>query len=431
MDIVYQSNCGFQSTHEEANKIYAHLNESLQRDSPERIIQRFRYLFIKGTGYDVPAIKSALDIILNTHYVEREFPFFLNRCCHIVINYWQKDPELKLHIPLLLSQLDIVLPPGTANSKTTRKLRKLIENFQTTDQYIKLKRLGNLISQNHDSEENSALYIGDLIQRYPFLYQHCLLSEDSSYEFKKTIKKIQKRIQKNYELDISQYITYRVRLAEIVRKYKASNINKIPKKLIKPVNNPSLLSDRKLSNAIKQYLGKIESGYTYLELSHNFSHHISDIKYYQQFKNELYDYLIMGINTPYVKYNFNQKLYKYLQNILPDFDTQAVDEFTIMRTCSSLLKFLIVDSYKNPNYNVFVDLINNLGETQVIGLLLKLLLICHKVKPYLEQRFAILFSHFEFCDRREVPWLIDSLENLQLVLSIHFGKADLSLVNLL
>lgn len=431
MDIVYQGDCGFQSTHEEANQVYEHLRESLRTDSPERVIQRFRYLFLKGTGYDTHSVKSALDTIINTHYVEREFPFFLNRCCHIIINYWQKKPELRIHIPILLSQLDIVLPPGTANSKSARKLRKLIEAFQHTEQYTKLKRLSNLISQDHNIAEDSEVFVGDLIQRYPFLYQHCLLSEDSSYEFKKTIKKIQKGIQRSYELDISQYITYRVRLAEIVRKYKASNINKIPKKLIKHVNNPTLLSDHKLNYALKKYLGKVESGCTYLELAHNFSNHIHEIKYYQQFKNELYEYLVSGISSQSGHQKFNQKLYQYLQSILPDFHTQVVDEFTIMRTCSSLLKFLVVDSFKNPNYQLFVELTANLGETKVICLLLKLLLICHKVKPYLEQRFAILFSHYESYDKKEVPWLIDSLENLQLALSIHFGKADLSLVKLL
>ncbi len=431
MDIVYQGNCGFQSTHEEANKVYDHLRESLQKDSPERVIQRFRYLFIKGTGYDVYSVKSALDTIINTHYVEREFPFFLNRCCHIIINYWQKYPELQAHIPLFISQLDIILPPRSANSKSARKLRKLIEDFQETEQYIKLKRLGNLINQNYNNQDNACLYVGDLIQRYPFLYQHCLLSEDSSYEFKKTIKKIQKGIQSTYELDISKYITYRVRLTQIVRKYKISNRSKIPKRLIQPVENPTLLSDSKLSYALKQYLGKVESNDTYLDLASNFSHNMSNIKYYQQFKNELYEYLVSGIDSNYGKHKFNKKLYKYLQNIFPDFHSQTVDEFSIMRTCSSLLKFLVVDSSKNPNYTFFIELIANLGETQVIGLLLKLLLICNKVKPYLEQRFAILFSHYEFYDKDEVPWLINSLENLQLALSIHFGKADLSLVKLL
>ncbi len=427
MNIVYQGNCGFQSTHEEANKVYDHLRESLQKDSPEKVIERFRYLFIKGTGYDVHSVKSALDTIINTHYVEREFPFFLNRCCHIIINYWQKYPELKAYISSLIDQLDIVLPPGSANSKSARKLRKLIENFQNTEQYIKLKRLGNLIDQNYNNEDNSCFYVGDLIQRYPFLYQHCLLSEDSSYEFKKTIKKIQKGGQRTYELDISQYITYRVRLAQIVRKYKISNRSKIPKRLIQPVENPTLLSDSKLSYALKQYLGKVESNDTYLDLAYNFSHNMSNIKYYQQFKNELYEYLVSGIDSNYGKHKFNKKLYKYLQNIFPDFHSQTVDEFSIMRTCSSLLKFLVVDNPKNPNYTFFIELIANLGETQVIGLLLKLLLICNKVKPYLEQRFAILFSHYESYDKDEVPWLINSLENLQLALSIHFGKADLSL----
>ena len=120
-----------------------------------------------------------------------------------------------------------------------------------------------------------------------------------------------------------------------------------------------------------------------------------------------------------------------MQEILPDIGRRKLDEFTMIRACSYLLKSLIVDSKKNPDHYLFIDIVANIGTTQVIGLLLKLVLICSKVKPYLEQRFAILFSHYEFFAKDELIWLINSLEKLQLAFTIHFGKVDLSLVKII
>jgi len=75
---------------------------------------------------------------------------------------------------------------------------------------------------------------------------------------------------------------------------------------------------------------------------------------------------------------------------------------------------------------VFIDLISNLGPTQTTGLLLKIVLICHKVKAYLEKRLAILFAHYEFSTRTGVMWLVKALENVNLALSTNFGKVDVS-----
>jgi hypothetical protein len=74
-------------------------------------------------------------------------------------------------------------------------------------------------------------------------------------------------------------------------------------------------------------------------------------------------------------------------------------------------------------------MISNMGVTQTMGVLLKVLLICNKVKPYLEKRFSILFNHYESFAKEGVPWLVKSLENLQLAFSVHFGKVDLSCLN--
>ena len=72
-----------------------------------------------------------------------------------------------------------------------------------------------------------------------------------------------------------------------------------------------------------------------------------------------------------------------------------------------------------------------MGEVKTIGLLLKLVLLCGKVKPYLEKRFSILFSHYENVTEDRADWLVKSLENLQVAFSVHFGEADFSLIQII
>lgn len=427
-----QFDCDHFSIEEPEKILYDSILQWLQRDSSEQIIEKFRYLFIKGNGCDCPQARAALEIIINTEKLSQEFNFIFNRCCHLIINEWHKSPKLKIKIPLLINQIALLLPLNSTQSRSTRKLRSLVLKFQESEQYLKLKRLSNLIEQ---SKENRPIHkqqaVSNLIQRYPYLYQQCLLGEDSSYEFKQTITNLQKGMQHRYELDLSRYITYRVRLVEIVRRYKANQQNKIPKNIIQPVKNPTLLSDRDLDLGLRQYLGVRENSYTYHNLASKFRDNFVHISTHKEFKQALYEYLTVGLNGQYSKTFLNPKLFSYLDDILPDIHANRVDEFTLLRTCSLLLKFLIVDSIHNLNHYLFVDMITHLGETKVIGLLLKIILLCDKAKPYLEQRFAILFTYYESFTQDGVPWLINSLENLQLALSVHFGKVDLSLVKII
>ena len=412
--------------------IYDTIREWLQKESSERIIEKFRYLFIKGSGCENPQARAALESLVNTKNAERHFYIMLNRCCQLIINEWHLSPRLRIKIPLLINQISLALAPSVTQSRTTRKLRNLVINFQESEQYLKLKRLGNLIDQSKENRPACVQQkVSNLIQRYPYLHQQCLLSEDSSYEYKQTIINLQKGIQHRYELDLSRYITYRVRLVEIVRKYKANNQTKIPKKIIKPVKNPTLLSDRDLDRGLRQYLGKTENGYNLHDLASKFQDNFVHIGTHSELKQTLYNYLTSELNCKYSKDTLNPKLFNYLDSILPDIHANKVDEFTLLRTCSLLLKFLIVDSIYNANHYLFVNMVSNLGEIKTIGLLLKIVLLCDKAKPYLEQRFAILFAYYELFTRDGVTWLINSLEHLQLALSVHFGQVDLSLIKII
>jgi len=411
----------------EEQQLYDHLLYCVQLESPTQLIERFQRLFLDGVRYLEPEVWLALEKVAMDKRAEQEFKFVLNRCCHIVINRWQMQPQLQWAIPQLVALFENPPDPAKVQSRGARRLRQLVQLFTETEQYLTLQRLSRVMSETAEAEGNcnGSNQVGTLIQRYPYLYEHCLLSEDSSYEHQQTVRQIQARVQRRFEFDLSQYVTYQVRRVQAMRQPSTE----APERIIQPVNNPTLLSDRELAAALKQFVGKVQGPNTYRDVAQSFLTHTSQTSSYRDFKDDLYEYLTASIDPAYGKRQFNERLYNHLKNTLTQSDLQKPTEFLIVRTCSQLLNFLVVESPQRPNHFIFVDLITNLGATLTTGLLLKIVLLCRKVKPYLEKRFSILFNHYESSTRDGVPWLITSLENLNVAFSVHFGSADLSCLN--
>lgn len=409
----------------EEQQLYDHLLYCVQLETGSQLIERFRSLFLDGPRYEDSRVWTALEKVAMDKRSEQEFKFVLNRCCHILINRWQMQPQLHWAIPELISLFDNPPDPTKVQSRGARRLRHLVQLFIETEQYLTLQRLSRVIGESAAAANCDAIPVGTLIQRYPYLYEHCLLSEDSSYEHQQTVRQIQSRIQRRFELDLSQYVTYQVRRAQAIRTQSIETLDKITH----PVNNPTLLSERELATALKQFVGKVQGSYTYRDVAQSFLTHSSHTTSYKAFKDDFYEYLTASIDPSYGKRQFNDRLYNHLQNTLPQCDTQKPSEFLLVRTCSQLFNFLVVESPQRPNHFTFVDLITNLGATLTTALLLKIVLICRKVKPYLEKRFAILFNHYESVTKDGVPWLIKSMENLNIAFSVHFGSADLSCLN--
>lgn len=409
----------------EEQQLYDHLLYCVQLDSPSQLIERFQHLFLDGVRYAEPQVWGALERLAMDKRAEQEFKFILNRCCHIVINRWQMQPQMQGAIPQLVALFENPPDPAKVHSRGARRLRQLVQLFIETEQYLTLQRLSRVMSETAEGSGSGSKQVGALIQRYPYLYEHCLLSEDSSYEHQQTVRQVQSRVQRRFELDLSQYVTYQVRCAQAMRKPSTE----APERIIQPVNNPTLLSDRELAAALKQFVGKVQGSDTYRDVAQSFLTHTSQTSSYRDFKDDLYEYLTASIDPAYGKRQFNDRLYTHLKNTLAQSDLQKPSDFLIVRTCSQLLNFLVVESPQRPNHFVFVDLITNLGATLTTGLLLKIVLLCRKVKPYLEKRFSILFNHYESSTRDGVPWLVTSLENLNVAFSVHFGSADLSCLN--
>ena len=414
---------------EQEQLLYNHWLELVQVEQPAELISRFRTLFIDGSGYPDRSVADALEKIAASENAQQEFKYVLNRCCHILINRWQTYPNKQAAIPELIALFQE--PPkilvGYNRSRGRAALPKLVNQFTESEQYLTLQRLAKVINHSNEDSSNSktpaTVALGTLIPRYPYLYKHCLLSDDSTYEQQKIIKKIQAQKQQQFELNLSQYVAHQVRKAQTARRETSISFNRS----IQNIQNPTLLSDPELFFALKQFVGKVEGADTYRQLAERFTANASTAGSYRSFKDDLYEYLISSVSDDrYGKRLFNEKLYKQLQNTFPHNDAQKFNEFLMIRTCSQLLNFLVVESPARPNHFVFIDLISNLGPTQTTGLLLKIVLICGKVKPYLEKRLAILFGHYEFSTREGVVWLVKALENVNLALTTNFGKVDVS-----
>jgi len=404
--------------------LYSHLLFWIDRESPEQMLDRFKALFIEGFHYPDPAIAKVLSTITALPTAPDEFRYIVNRCCHILINRWQSRAHNSAAIIQLIDLFQAIPDAPVAGMwkhHYVRRLRELMRQFVKTEQYFTLRRLAELMRTAGSSSTSRSL--GTLIGRYPYLYHHCLISEDSPREHRRTVQNIQVTAQSDFEIALSKYLTFQVRTHKSQADLGQDRRHRQPL-------NPTLLSDRALNQAVKHY-GPIAPGKAYRDVAQTFMAHSGYAQSYGAFKTDLYHYLVDGIDPNYGQRQFNYQLSKTLEAIVPESDTVLVNDFLVVRTCSCLFNFLVVDGPKNPQHFVFVDLFNNIGPVQTMGLLLRLVLICRRVRPYLERRFSILFNHYETHRRDTVSWLVHALELLNVALAANFGQLDTSLFALL
>ncbi|MEM1169081.1 MAG: hypothetical protein AAGJ08_08420 [Cyanobacteria bacterium P01_H01_bin.35] len=419
--------------------IYNHFIKLIDLESSEEIIERFRILFINGSGYPDREVAKALERIIALLQVEEEFNFILNRCCHIVIN--RKRPynykrDVLLDLIKLFDSIENKPQNRYYGSRSSKKLFDLVRSFTTSEQYLTLKRFAELINQEARSYRNShsalAQPLRTLIPRYPYLYQHCLITSDNSYEHQQAIKNMQRQKQKKFEIDLSHYLTHQIRHGVITTsKFQDSKFTESSCENTNKIQNPTLLSDGELLSAIRQFVGKVENGKNYQDYAKSFLTHVRQPQSYGCFKESFYEYLSSSfdVDSRYVKHQFKNKLYKQLKNTMPHNDDKKFNDFLLMRTCNQMLGFLVVESIQKPQHFLFLNLMANMGPIATTSLLLKIVLVCYRVKPYLEKRFAILFNHYEASRREAVIWLVKALENIQVALTTNFGRIDLSFIH--
>ena len=407
--------------------VYEHFLYVVRTETPVRVLERFRSLFIEGVNYSDNRIWTTIETLAFERTAEQNFPLMINRCCYILVNHWQMQPSGQVPVASLVAMLAHLNDVRMTYSRVVRRLRQLLQLYLEGDDYPKLKRLNEVLNGSTSTKDTvGERQLGTLINRYPYLYEHSLVSEERTFENVETIKRVQRGLRKQQETNLSQYLTYQVRRSRLKAQLGQDAANNLPS-----VVNPTLLSTKELGMAFGQFAGKAEGNATYQDLSRGFVSHLQMQPIIKTFKGDLYDYIVSGVDSSYGRRSFNDLLYKTIDAILPDRDNQRLDELGLLRTCTHVLNHLVVESPSNPQHFIFMDMISNLGAVFTTGLLLKIVLICQKVKPLLESRLSILFNHYESSQCKGVPWLVRSLENWNVAGAIHFGKIDASALSFL
>ncbi|HAN76097.1 MAG TPA: hypothetical protein DCQ51_04090 [Planktothrix sp. UBA8407] len=405
------NNSGFSQYYHSSDEqvVYAHLQWCVDNEQPQKLIQRFFNLFVQGGEYPDLAVNLALGRIVDSDLANIEFQYVLNRSCYILINRWRKQVRHQWAIPELINIFDQT-PSGLPSCWTAKRLRSLVKRFTQTEQYQALRRLSKVFEEKIRAEADKKNdHVEGLISRYPYLYDHCFLTDDSPDEQRQEIRDMRMQAQETFEDDLSKYLTFK-------------HIPLEQRLILPTVENPTLLTDKKLNFALKHFTGKVDGYHTYDDLAKIFVNQSHKARTYRTFKEEFYEYLTDTVDTKYAKKHFNNRLYRELQGTLSHNDSQKVNDTLMAGTCRKLLNFLVVESPQQPHHFVFLDLSSNLGVTHSIGLLLKIVLICRKVKSDLEKRFSILFNHYATFPRDKVSWLVESLENLNIAFGLNWGK---------
>ena len=425
--IVLQNQALNRSSVIEEQVFYDHFLTLVEKENPEQLIQRFRTLFLDGVGYPDFQITQALNHLLLSRNVAKEFPYILNRCLHILINRWQLSDRHSNWIPKLIDLFaDRPINRGGSvhRSRTLVRLHQLVADFVEGEQYVTLRRLAQVIERSTVSPDDlGSQPLEILMPRYPYLYDHCLLGDISDYDHQRTIQHLKREKQDKFERDLSGYVTYHMRRNALMRRG-AKDPSELDR-ILGTVSNPTLLTGSEVATAIKFYAGKVQGNESHRDIAQRFATHSQSVRNFGQFKKELYVYVTNCVDSNYGKRRFNQQFSTYLIDFLPDHDQAPLTEFLIVRTCSQVLNYLVVESPRRVEHFTFIDLLGNIGPMLTTGVLLRVVLFCKKVKPYLEKRLAILFNHYGKSSNNTVLWLVKSLENVNLALATNFGSVNL------
>ena len=402
--------------------IYEHLLYVVKTESPAQVLERFKDLFINGLGYSDNRIWSSLENLAMDKTAEECFPLIINRCCYILVNHWQMQTSGQDAIAELIEILEKPKDIRMTYSKIVRRLRQLLQSYLKSEDYLKLKRLNIVLAATTSAKvQIDDRPLGRLITRYPYLYDHSLVSEERTSENVETIRRVQQDLYQKQETNLSHYLTYQVRRSRIKAQLGREAADNLP-----PIANPTLLSTRELGKAFGQFAGRAEGDATYQDLSRGFVSRLQLQPTVKTFKNDLYEYIVSGVEGDYGRRSFNNRLYKTIESILPDRDRHRLDEISLLRACTQILNYLVIESPDKPKHFVFMDMLSNLGTVFSTGLLLKIVLICQKARPLLESRLSILFNHYESSQCSGVSWLVKALETWNVAGAIHFGKIDAS-----
>ena len=426
-------------------RIYSYLLQLVKVEHPRSCLEHFQNLFIFGQ-YPDSEILSALQQIADVKDAE-QFKYFLNRCYHIFVNGWLPHPSDRWAIPQLVDLLETSWQ-NTSGDSSTHRLSYLIKTFIQTDEYSKLHKLAQKIAQqvvqsnaywsSYDQHQQPQETIGAEIlsvsndseqgcQDHPLSnlgYRYSFLSCDNGYsvEERQQLQAKQAGQKEQFSTELYSYFTQSSQRSH--RKEQTFGFSQDQR--FQP-HNPTLLTNTELNTSLSHFTGKVNNSGTYWEGAQDFLKRSSSAPNYRLFKDDLYEYLITSLDPKFRQGQFARSFRDKLQNTLSQRDAQKMSKELLLSTSSKLFDFLVIESPHN-SHHTFINLMGNNEAHLVIGLLLKIVMLCQQARFFLEKRFNSLFNHYRDALQKDVRWLIKSLDHLCIAFCTNLDRRDLFLM---
>lgn len=178
-------------------RVYDHLLACVRSESPQDVLHRFQSLFLGTSGYQEPEIRQAINAIVKSTTKQDEFCLFLNRCCYILVNRWQTQFDCRYAISQLIDLLGQAsgMPASLGRTQTKTRLRLLVKHFTKSQHFQRLRRFADFMNPGGAASGQQPLVT--LLQRYPYLYKHCLVSQGDTQEHQQVIHQAQVQAQQN------------------------------------------------------------------------------------------------------------------------------------------------------------------------------------------------------------------------------------------
>ena len=394
------------------DSLYQYFLKVIATESSSEVLAKVRLLLVETASYPDNEVLEMVKNLVYSPTAKANCALFFNRLCQACIAAWIVNINTKaasFELLNLFKKLDI----------SSRRQKKFIirwqeegKAFTESSQYLKLQRLIRIINPRIVSDAPKPQVLGDLLGRYPFLYKHCLLDNESVEEYINFLAGFKRHQQTSFQQKLNITIVRQKQKIEVARLRTLTT--KIPQP-IEIIPNPTLLNHQVFNTATE----------TFTQLTQNQINNKKDINFlkenqsllFKDFKIWLIHYLIKDIQEEY-----QQQLQQYLQEnittILTHYEQQPLNEFLLLRSCNQLLNKLIVNPKEPSNHLSFINVKRYLGATQLTVLLLKLTFLNFQLKDALRQRLSHLFDYYESTPIEESFWLIQVLENFLVAFAI-------------
>ncbi len=397
-------------TFSSGNEICDYFRDRVQCQSPEQVLQAFIALTQDKKDFPDQKILATLEKL-----TEDAFHRVLNHCCQILISHWYQQQPNPFIIAALFHHLDTFAQIAPRNASRPEKWTR---NFVKSSTYLPLKRvmnpiLGDLECPIVPIPQNT---LENLLPRYPFLYKYSFLNLDAHPDYLKMLSLLRKKKRQHFSAELTKFAIYRIRLLQIL---KARQLTQGAGRLLRPVTNPTLLSDQQINDILYRLANTAQSTPSYQ------SQAFTAIELLNYLFRDLIEY-----STQDRQRQFIQSLFVHLQSILSEVSKPTFNKSSLLQGNRRILNFLILDTSSSPPSSSLPSLMTYFNSAEVIGLLMKLILLSPQLKSTLELKLFQLFDNYKFVPQEKITWLINLLEAYSIVYSLVHKDLDLSSLKL-